>query len=138
MSVHFIDLLKRNKLEIGNSKEVLLSSDTFHTWIHGDYPGTKGPMHSQSADEMFYCVKGECTFHFPDRESQAINPGQMILIPKGNLYQLDNTGNEYLVLLGSRGELSGKARFGAKGEKIGKNDYAMKNPKKISIISKKR
>ena len=62
----------------------------------------------------------------------------MILIPKGNLYQLDNTGNEYLVLLGSRGEPSGKARFGAKGEKIGKNDYAMKNPKKISIISKKR
>ena len=134
MPVQFIDLLKKQKLEIGNSKEVFFSSDHFHTWIHGDYPGTKGPMHSHSADEIFYCVKGQCTFNFLDRESQAINPGQMVLIPKGRHYQLDNTGDEYLILLGSRGESSGKARFGIKGEKIGKNDYALKNPKKIRLI----
>ena len=103
MAVQFMDLLEEPELQIGHSKKVLFSSDHFHTWIHGDYPGTKGPMHSHTADQIFYCVQGQCTFHFPDRESQAINPGQMVLIPKGHHYQLDNTGDEYLILMGSHG-----------------------------------
>ncbi|MEE8563206.1 MAG: cupin domain-containing protein, partial [Alphaproteobacteria bacterium] len=92
MAVEFMDLLGEPELEIGHAKKVLFSSDHFHTWIHGDYPGTKGPMHSHTADQIFYCVQGQCTFHFHDRDSQAINPGQMVLIPKGHHYQLDNTG----------------------------------------------
>ena len=67
MSAEFIDLLALPELEIGHAKKVLFTSDHFHTWVHGDYPGTKGPMHKHTADQQFYCVKGECTFHFPKR-----------------------------------------------------------------------
>ena len=133
MAVEFMDLLGEPKLDIGHSKKVLFSSDHFHTWIHGDYPGTKGPMHSHTADQVFYCVQGQCTFHFQDRDSQAINPGQMVLIPKGHHYQLHNTWDVYLVLMCSRAEAAGKPRFGTKGEEVGDNDYALKNPDEIRL-----
>src|SRR5262245_47511890 len=66
MPAEFIDLLSQPELDIGHSKKVLFSSDHFHTWVHGDYPGTKGPMHKHTADQQFYCVQGECTFHFSE------------------------------------------------------------------------
>jgi len=50
MAAEFIDILNMQELEIGHSKKVLFSSDQFHTWVHGDYPGTKGPMHQHTAD----------------------------------------------------------------------------------------
>jgi len=103
MPAEFIDILKMEELDIGHSKKVLFSSDHFHTWVHGDYPGTKGPMHKHTADQQFYCVQGQCTFHFPDAPSRALNPGMLVTIPAGQLYQLDNTGNEYMILLGARG-----------------------------------
>jgi len=71
MAAEFIDILKEPELDIGHSKKVLFTSDHFHTWVHGDYPGTKGPMHKHTADQQFYCVQGQCTFHFPDAPSRA-------------------------------------------------------------------
>src|SRR5215471_20515921 len=97
MSVEFIDLLDLPELEIACSKKVLFTSDHFHTWVHGDYPGTKGPVHKHTADQQFYCVRGECTFHFPDAPSRKLTPGVLVTIPAGQLYQLDNTGDEYMM-----------------------------------------
>ena len=57
----------------------------------------------------------------------------MVLIPKGHHYQLDNTGDVYMVLLGSRAEAAGKPRFGIKGEEVGKNDTASKHPDKVGV-----
>jgi len=94
MAAEFIDLLDLPELEIGHSKKVLFTSDHFHTWVHGDYPGTKGPMHKHTADQQFYCVRGEWTFHFPDAPSRKLTPGVLVTIPAGQLYQLDNTGDE--------------------------------------------
>ena len=42
MPAEFIDLLDLPELDIGHSKKVLFTSDHFHTWVHGDYPGTSG------------------------------------------------------------------------------------------------
>jgi len=98
MAAEFIDILNLPELDIGHSKKVLFTSDQFHTWVHGDYPGTKGPMHKHTADQQFYCVKGECTFHFPDAASRKLAPGMLVTIPAGQLYQLDNTGDEYMIL----------------------------------------
>ena len=47
MPAEFIDLLNLPELDIGHSKKVLFTSDHFHTWVHGDYPGTKRP-HAQA------------------------------------------------------------------------------------------
>jgi hypothetical protein len=57
MPAAFINLLDLPELEIGHSKKVLFTSDHFHTWVHGDYPETKGPMHKHTADQQFYCVR---------------------------------------------------------------------------------
>ncbi|MGH7793552.1 MAG: hypothetical protein ACREQ2_01405 [Candidatus Binatia bacterium] len=73
MPAEFIDIVKMQELEIGHSKKVLFTSDHFHTWVHGDYPGTKGPMHKHTAHQQFYCVQGQCTFHFPDGTARARN-----------------------------------------------------------------
>lgn len=133
MAVQFLDLLKEPELEIGHSKKVLFSSDQFHTWVHGDYPGTKGPMHKHTADQFFYCVQGQCTFHFPDGSSRVIGPGQLMVVPKAHFYQLDNTGDEYMILLGARAEPAGKPRRGTDDRVLGENDYAIKHRDKIKI-----
>lgn len=81
MAAEFIDVLEMEELDIGHSKKVLFTSDHFHTWVHGGYPGTKGPMHKHTADQQFYCVKGQCTFHFPDAPSRALNSRMLVTIP---------------------------------------------------------
>lgn len=133
MAVEFIDLLKEPELDLGHSKKVLFGSDHFHTWVHGDWPGTKGPMHKHSADQFFYCVQGQCTFHFPDGSARTIDPGQLMVIPKDHLYQLDNTGDVYMILLGARAEPAGKPRHGTKGEEVGDNNYVFEHPDEIRI-----
>jgi mannose-6-phosphate isomerase-like protein (cupin superfamily) len=133
MGVKKIDVVKEPELDLGHSKKVLFTSEHFHTWIHGDYPGTKGPMHKHTADQFFYCAQGECTFHFPDGTKDFIRPGQMMLVPAGNFYQLDNTGDEYLILIGARAESAGKPRHGTKGEKVGDNDFAIRHRDKIKV-----
>lgn len=138
MAVEFIDVLEEPELKLGHSKKVLFGSDHFHTWIHGDWPGTKGPMHKHTADQFFYCAQGECTFHFPDGSSRAIGPGQMAVIPKEHYYQLDNTGDVYMILLGARAEAANKPRFSEKDEVVGDNDYVFRHPDKIKIPADKR
>ena len=90
-------------------------------------------MHKHTADQFFYCVQGQCTFHFLDGSSRAINCGELAVIPKDHLYQLDNTGDEYMILLGARAESAGKPRHAADNSKVGGNDYALKNRYKIKI-----
>ena len=138
MPAEFIDILKLEALDIGHSKKVLFSSDHFHTWIHGDYPGTKGPMHKHTADQQFYCVQGQCTFHFPDAPSRALNRGMLVTIPAGQLYQLDNTGSEYMILLGARAEPARNPRFNAAGSEVGHGDFAKKNLDKITAPEQKK
>jgi mannose-6-phosphate isomerase-like protein (cupin superfamily) len=138
MAAEFIDIANLTELDIGHSKKVLFTSDHFHTWIHGDYPGTKGPMHKHTADQQFYCIKGECTFHFPHAPSRALTPGMLVTIPAGQLYQLDNTGDEYMLLLGARAEPAGKPRFSAADNQVGSGDYAQKNLDKIQAPEDKK
>ncbi len=127
MAVEFFDVMHEPELEAGHSKKVLFSSDHFHTWIHGDYPGTKGPMHRHTADEIFYCAQGECTFTFPDGTRKALKAGHVVVVPKGEFYELENTGDEYMILLGCRAEPHKKPRFGRKGEAVGANTRALEN-----------
>jgi mannose-6-phosphate isomerase-like protein (cupin superfamily) len=138
MPAEFIDIANLSELDIGHSKKVLFTSDQFHTWIHGDYPGTKGPMHKHTADQQFYCIRGECTFHFPDAPSRALTPGMLVTIPAGQLYQLDNTGHEYMLLLGARAEPAGNPRFSRTDKVVGHGDFAKKNLDKIKAPEEKK
>lgn len=117
-SAKFTDVLNFPMLPRGHTKKVLHDGDNFHVWIHGDEPTTKGPMHKHTADQIFYCLQGECTFHFTDGPDQKLTPGCVVVVPKGQHYQLDNTGKDYMILLGSRAEKAGNPRFGSKNEVV--------------------
>lgn len=138
MRAEFINILEMPELDIGYSKKVLFTSDHFHTWIHGDYPGTKGPMHKHTADQQFYCVQGQCTFHFPDAPSRPLNPGMLVTIPAGQLYQLENTGNQYMILLGARAEPAANPRFNPAGKEVGHGDFAFKDLDRIKAPEEKK
>jgi quercetin dioxygenase-like cupin family protein len=125
----FTDVQNFPMLPRGHTKKVLHDGDNFHVWIHGDEPRTKGPMHKHTADQTFYCVQGECTFHFADGPDQKLTPGCVVVIPKGQFYQLDNTGTEYMILLGSRAEKAGNPRFGAKNEVVTEGGKIQENAK---------
>ena len=94
-------------------------------------------MHKHTADQFFFCMQGECTLHFPDGSTQPVGPGQMALIPAGDFYQLDNTGDEYMLLLGARAEPAGNPRYGEKDDLVGANTYALDNPDKIKAPDEK-
>src|SRR5690349_7850285 len=106
MTVTFYDLLKLKKLPLGHSKKVLAETAESHVWIHGDDPGTQGPMHLHTADEIFYCVQGECTFTFAGGRRRVLKSGMVVFIPKNDYYKLENTGEDYMILLGMRSEPS--------------------------------
>jgi mannose-6-phosphate isomerase-like protein (cupin superfamily) len=119
MEALFVDIANQPPLTGHSTKGTLFSSDHYHVWVHIDSePGKKGPMHKHSADEIFYCVRGECTIHFPDGDSEKLKPGMLVVIPKDQYYQLHNTGSENMILLGSRGERSGKERHNEGGKVI--------------------
>ncbi len=121
----FTDVLNYPMLSRGHTKKVLHDGDNFHVWIHGDEPTTKGVIHKHTADEIFYCLQGECTFHFTDGPDQKLTPGCVVVVPKGQFYQLDNTGKDYMILLGSRAEKAGNPSLGIKNEVVTQNGMLM-------------
>ncbi len=115
----FVDIKNQPPLTGHSTKGTLYSSDDYHVWVHIDSePGKKGPMHRHSADEIFYCVQGECTIHFPNGDSEKLKPGMVVILPKDQFYQLHNTGTENMILLGSRAEGQGKKRHNEGGKVI--------------------
>jgi mannose-6-phosphate isomerase-like protein (cupin superfamily) len=119
MEALFVDIKNQPPLTGHSTKGTLFSSDNYHVWMHIDSePGKKGPMHKHSADEIFYCVQGECTIHFPNGDSEKLKEGMLVVLPKDQFYQLHNTGSENMILLGSRGESQGKARHSERGAAI--------------------
>ena len=100
-------------------KMILFDSPDYHVWVHGpDEPGEKGPMHKHAADETFYCVQGEATFHFPNHPSEKLAPGMMIVIPKNDFYQIESTGTQSMLLYGSRAEPANKPRLSERDEVV--------------------
>jgi hypothetical protein len=95
-------------------------------------------MHKHTADQQFYCIQGQCTFHFPDAPSRALNCGMLVTIPAGQLYQLDNTGDEYMILLGARAEPAGNPRFSMTNREVGHGDFAKNNLDKIKAPEEKK
>ena len=59
-------------------------------------------------------------------------------IPAGQLYQLDNTGDEYMILLGARAEPAGNPRFTGNDQVVTVSDYALRNLDKIKAPKEKK
>ncbi len=100
--LHALDRLHETK-----KREVIHNTARFHTWLHCyPDPGDKDDMHCHNGDQTFFCLEGECTMHFPDGGKSVLKPGMIALIHGGDFYQLENTGDGPMYLIGHR---SGKS-----------------------------
>ena len=59
-------------------------------------------MHCHNGDQTFHMIAGECTMSFPDGGKVVMTPGMSALITGGSFYQLDNTGDGPMVMMGTR------------------------------------
>ncbi len=101
MRIEIVDLVKL--AHDGKKRKVFFDTPKFHAWVHVyPNPGDKDDMHCHNADQTFYMIEGECTMHFPDGGKSVIKPGMVALISGGSFYQLENTGDGPMVLMGNR------------------------------------
>ena len=84
-------------------RTVLINGPRFHAWFHPYLkPGQRDEMHCHNADQTFYCIDGECTMHFPDGSTQVLRPGMVALITGVSFYQLENSGDGPMIMMGNR------------------------------------
>ena len=90
------------------SRTVVLSTNRFHVWIHYYKPGQHDEMHCHNQDQTFQIIEGECTMAFPDGGEAVLTQGMLATITGGSFYQLHNTGDAPLVMIGTRSGSSEK------------------------------
>ena len=84
-------------------RTVVMNTRKFHSWVHYyPNPGDHDNLHCHNEDQSFICLEGQCTMHFPDGGSAVLTPGKAALINGGSFYQLENTGDGPMVLMGNR------------------------------------
>jgi len=84
------------------TKNILFETKDFHAWIHCyKDPGDKDDLHCHNADQTVLILKGECTMGTPGKAAKLL-PGSFAMIPKGEFYQLENSGAGPMVLLATR------------------------------------
>jgi mannose-6-phosphate isomerase-like protein (cupin superfamily) len=95
-----------NPLEVAEREKkrtVVMNTRKLHAWVHYyPNPGDHDEMHCHNEDQVFTCFKGQCTMNFPDGGKAVLDPGMAALITGGSFYQLVNTGEGPMVLMGHR------------------------------------
>ena len=85
------------------ARKVVMNTRKMHAWVHYyPNPGDHDDMHCHNEDQTFYCIEGQCTMHFPDGGSAVLGPGMAALITGGSFYQLENSGDGPMILMGNR------------------------------------
>ena len=101
MAIEIIDcpaLAKETK-----KRTVVMNTRKMHAWVHYyPTPGDRDDMHCHNEDQTFYCIEGQCTMYFPDGGKAVLNPGMAALINGGSFYQLENSGDGPMILMGNR------------------------------------
>ena len=110
MPIKVVDLKKMAR-EPDARRKVLINGPAFNAFFHIYLePGQKDEMHCHNADGTFFVVEGECTMHFPDGGAEVLKPGMAGLITGGSFYQLHNSGDGPMVMLGHHGRPSESMR----------------------------
>ncbi len=93
----------REVAEREKKRTVVLNTNRFHSWVHYyPTPGQRDEMHCHNQDQTFYVIEGECTMHFPDGGKSVLKPGMLATITGGSFYQLENSGDGPMIMLGNR------------------------------------
>ena len=84
-------------------RTVVMNTRKLHAWVHYyPNPGDHDELHCHNEDQVFTCFEGECTMRFPDGGSAVLKPGMAALITCGSFYQLVNTGDGPMIMMGHR------------------------------------
>ena len=111
MPIEIIDTLEfAHKTQ---KRTTVLNTNRFHAWVHYYKLGQHDEMHCHNQDQTFQIIEGECTMRFPDGGEAVLTPGMLATITGGSFYQLHNTGDIPLVMIGTR---SGSAESTVKVE----------------------
>jgi mannose-6-phosphate isomerase-like protein (cupin superfamily) len=101
MAIKVVDMVK--EAHENPRRQVMLDTPRFHAWLHVyPNPGDMDDMHCHNADQTWFMIEGQCTMHFPDGGSEVMTPGMAAFIEGGSFYQLHNTGDGPMVLMGTR------------------------------------
>jgi mannose-6-phosphate isomerase-like protein (cupin superfamily) len=101
MGVEIIDLVELARQE--KRRKVVFDTPRCHAWVHYyPSPGERDDMHCHNADQTFYVIDGECTMHFPDGGKAVMKPGMVATITGGSFYQLENSGDGPMIMMGNR------------------------------------
>ena len=84
-------------------RRTLFDTSRMHMWLHVyGKPGQKDTVHCHNQDQTFYVIEGECTMHILGGEKAVLTPGMVATITGGSNYQLENSGDSPMVLMGNR------------------------------------
>ncbi len=99
-----IDIINVGEIAHAEKKRTkVFTTRKMHAWVHYyPTPGDHDDMHCHNQDQTFICFEGQCTMHFPDGGKAVLNPGMAALIQGGSFYQLENSGDGPMVLMGNR------------------------------------
>ena len=106
MPIQIVDLKSMGKDPEAHRTD-LINGPHFYAWFHVyKRPGQRDKMHCHNADQTFYCIDGQCTMRFPDGGEAVLNPGMAAVITGGSFYELENSGDGPMVMMGVRGRSS--------------------------------
>lgn len=98
-----IEIINPAEVAFRNKKRtVVMNTRKLHSWLIYYEPGRCDEMHCHNGDQTFHMIAGECTMSFPDGGKVVMTPGMSALITGGSFYQLDNTGDGPMVMMGTR------------------------------------
>src|SRR5258708_30248591 len=84
-------------------RTVVMNTRKMQAWVqYYPNPGDHDELHCHNEDQVFTCFEGECTMRFPDGTSSVLKPGMAALITGGSFYQLENTGQGHMIMMGHR------------------------------------
>ncbi len=85
------------------TRKIIMDTRKMHAWMHYyPSPGDHDDLHCHPGDQTFLLLEGQCTMSFEDGNSSVMKPGMVALIEGGTFYQLENTGDGPMVLMGTR------------------------------------
>lgn len=88
----------------------LMGTDKFRCWLNVYMPGSgTAGLHYHHTDETFTVIEGRGEIVQRDGSRTLLDKGMVVLIPAKTYYDIKNTGDSVLALLGNRGEGFGGA-----------------------------
>ena len=101
MAIEVIDTIEVANRE--KKRTVVMNTRKLHSWVHYyPKPGDHDELHCHNEDQTFMCLDGECTMRFPDGSEAVLKPHMAALITGGSFYQLVNSGDGPMILMGTR------------------------------------